>query len=77
MRIRKLVPLECCKLMGFTRTDYRSLVDISQSDSQIYHECGDSLVVPLFAMLVGTMLPISDEQLKHIVEDYIEEIKNG
>ena len=75
MRIRKLVPCETMRLMGFTKKDYNSLKEINQSDAQIYHECGDSLVVPLFAMLVGTMLPISECELKNIVENYIEEVK--
>lgn len=75
VRIRKLVPVECAKLMGFTRSDFEALRSIGQSDAQIYHEMGDSLVVPLFAMLIGQMLPISENYLKGIIENYIEEIK--
>lgn len=75
MRIRKLVPCEVVKLMGFTRDDYEALRSIGQSDAQIYHEMGDSLVVPLFAMLIGQMLPISENYLKGTIENYIEEIR--
>ena len=75
MRIRKLVPLETCRLMGFTREDYQAMRDIGMSDSQIYHCCGDALVVPLMVLLIGQMIPISEDKLKFITENYIEEVK--
>ena len=77
MRIRKLVPVETAKLMGFTREDYLAMKEIGMTDSQIYHCCGDSLVVPLCAMLIGTLIPISEERLHWIVENYIDEIKES
>lgn len=77
MRIRKLVPVECMKLMGFTREDYQAMRDTGMTDAQIYHCAGDSLVVPLCAMLYAQMLPISEEKAKFIVERYIDEIKES
>lgn len=77
MRIRKLVPVETMKLMGFTREDYQAMRDIGMTDAQIYHCAGDSLVVPLCAMLYAQMLPISEEKAKFIVERYIDEIKES
>lgn len=75
MRIRKLVPLETCRLMGFTKEDYQAMRDIGMSDSQIYHCCGDSIVVPTLCMIIGQALPISEDKLKFITENYIEEVK--
>lgn len=58
LRVRKLTPCECMRLMAFTKEDYLSLVgEGGQSASQIYHEAGDSIVVNcligLFCGLVG------------------------
>jgi len=73
LRIRKLTPLECLKLMGFDENDYKSLVEWGQSDSSIYHCSGDSLGVTLFACLVGEM---TDIDYRKRVEDYIETLKD-
>lgn len=44
-RIRKLTPLECLRLMGFDDEDYKKLKAIGMSDSQIYKQAGNSIVV--------------------------------
>ena len=44
-RIRKLTPLECLRLMDFDDEDYKKIRDIGVSDSQIYAQCGNSIVV--------------------------------
>ena len=77
MRIRKLVPCECVKLMSFTREDYQALRDIGQTDAQIYHEMGDSICVNVLVAIIGALLPISDEKLQQGIRDYIEEIKES
>ena len=45
IKIRKLTPLECIRLMGFDDEDYLALRNVGMSDSQIYHLTGDSIVV--------------------------------
>ena len=45
LRIRKLTPCECIKLMGFEKCDYEAMRDIDMTDMQIYHCAGDSIVV--------------------------------
>ena len=77
LRIRKLVPLECMKLMGFTKEDYQALKDIGLSDSAIYHIAGDSIIT---TCLVALLNPFVNEEHKHIeiINDYVEkEIING
>ena len=71
LRIRKLTPLECCKLMGFEKSDYEAMKSIGMSDAAIYHCCGDALVVPLFAMIMSTMMPIGEEKAREKIEEYI------
>lgn len=44
LRIRKLSPLECWRLMGVKDEDYYKIVK-NQSNSSLYHLAGDSIVV--------------------------------
>ena len=76
LRIRKLTPCECIKLMGFTEQDYQAMRDIGMSDSQIYHCAGDSIVCSIPAALLGVM-HLEETELKQRLEDYIERVKNG
>ena len=76
LRIRKLSPTECMRLMGFTDEDTKAMYAAGMSDAQIYHCAGDSLITTLFGMLVGVMC-IDEKELKERVENYIERIKNG
>lgn len=75
-RIRKLVPVETIKLMGFERKDYQALRDIGQSDAQIYHECGDSIVVTCLMGIFGQML-FDEDTLKNKIEKYVETLKEN
>lgn len=75
MRIRKLTPLECMKLMGFEEKDYQAMRDIGMSDSQIYHCAGDSIITTCLMGIIGQMLPISEKELKTTVENYVEKVK--
>ena len=44
-KLRKLTPLECMRLMGFSDQDEQAMRSIGMSDSAIYHCAGDSIVV--------------------------------
>ena len=45
MKIRKLTPLECWRLMGFDDEDFSKVKSIGISDSQAYKQAGNSIVV--------------------------------
>ena len=45
MKVRKLTPLECLKIMGFDEEDYKKLKDAGISDPQIYKQAGNSIAV--------------------------------
>ena len=49
-RIRKLTPRECLRLMGF-RDDFKIVV----SDTQMYRQAGNSIVVDVFIALLKQM----------------------
>jgi len=76
LRIRKLTPKECLRLMGFTDEDYQALKDIGLSDSAIYHCAGDSIIT---TCLVGIISPLVNENDKHIdiINNYVEKIVKG
>lgn len=45
MRVRKLIPLECFRLMGFDDCDFYAAKNVGISDSQLYKQAGNSIVV--------------------------------
>ena len=50
-RIRRLTPIECLRLMGFT-DDFKIVV----SDTQMYRQAGNSIVVDVFVKLIPKIL---------------------
>ncbi|MBO7715222.1 MAG: DNA cytosine methyltransferase [Methanobrevibacter sp.] len=74
LRIRKLVPCETLKLMGFEKCDHQAMREVGMSDSAIYHCSGDSIVTTCLMALLGQMLPISEKELKQKIEDYVKSI---
>lgn len=44
-RIRKLTPLECWRLMGFSDDDFKKAQSAGISNSQLYKQAGNSIVV--------------------------------
>ena len=71
LRIRKLTPLECMRLMGFGNKDYKAMREINMSDMAIYHMAGDSIVV---CVLIAIFYPLlfNDNNYKEIINNYID-----
>ena len=55
LRIRKLTPRECFRLMGVKDEDFDKVAE-SQSDSSLYHLAGDSIVVNVLMAIFGEMI---------------------
>ena len=55
IRIRKLTPREVTRLMGFTDEDYEAMASVNSS-SQIYRQCGNSIVVNCLEALFKQMI---------------------
>lgn len=52
-RIRKMTPKECFRLMGFSDKNYKDAKDVGVSNSQLYKQAGNSIVVDvLYYILV-------------------------
>ena len=55
MRIRKLTPLECWRLMGFDDEDFRKAEKVC-SNSQLYKQAGNSIVVNVLEAILNNLL---------------------
>ena len=76
LRIRKLTPKECCRLMGFEDKDYEAMKKAGLSDSAIYHCCGDSIVVPVLMMIFSKLTDEDEGAYRKRIADYVEKVKN-
>jgi DNA (cytosine-5)-methyltransferase 1 len=54
-RIRKLTPKECFRLMGFDDEDF-ARAKRSNSNTQLYKQAGNSIVVPVLEHIIETLL---------------------
>jgi DNA (cytosine-5)-methyltransferase 1 len=61
-RIRKLTPVECFRLMGFSDKDYELCSQNGISDSQLYKQAGNSIVVNVLMAIFGELLNIDWKQ---------------
>jgi DNA (cytosine-5)-methyltransferase 1 len=55
LRIRKLTPKECWRLMGFDDADFEKAATVN-SNSQLYKQAGNSIVVDVLCYIFGMML---------------------
>lgn len=55
LKIRKLTPKECFRLMGVKDEDYEK-VRKNQSDASLYHLAGDSIVVNVLMAIFKEVL---------------------
>ena len=63
MRIRKLTPLECWRLMGFDDEDFERAAEIN-SNHQLYKQAGNSIVVNVLEKIFINLF-ISNEEMKN------------
>ena len=56
MRIRRLTPKECWRLMGFDDEDFDKAKASGVSDSQLYKQAGNSIVVNVLEGVLRNLL---------------------
>jgi len=56
LKIRKLTPLECWRLMGFDDEDFYKAKSVGISDSQLYKQAGNSIVVNVLEAIFKKLL---------------------
>lgn len=59
-RVRKLTPRECYRLMGFTDEQFDKSQAFS-SDSQLYKQAGNSIVVDVLYYIFGKLFEVNIE----------------
>lgn len=64
LRIRKLTPKECFRLMGFTDEDVDILKNNGISDTQIYKMAGNSIVVDVLENILGNLFIEENKKYK-------------
>lgn len=55
LRIRKLTPKECWRLMGFSDSDFEKAEKVN-SNTQLYKQAGNSIVVPVVEYIIKALL---------------------
>lgn len=65
--IRKLTPLECWRLMGFSDGDFHK-AETANSNSQLYKQAGNSIVKDVLMAIFRQMLPEEGKQDKEEVQ---------
>ena len=55
VRIRRLTPRECWRLMGFTDEDFDKAKE-ANSDNQLYRQAGNSIVVQVLESIFKEMM---------------------
>ncbi len=55
LRIRKLTPKECWRLMGFDDVDFDKASKVN-SNTQLYKQAGNSIVVNVLVAILGNLL---------------------
>lgn len=58
--IRKLTPLECWRLQGFTDEQFRKARSAGVSDSQLYKQAGNAVTVPVVEAIGKKMKEIEN-----------------
>ena len=55
-RVRKLTSLECWRLMGFSDDDFNKAKSVGTSNTQLYKQAGNSIVVPVLEGIFRNLL---------------------
>jgi DNA (cytosine-5)-methyltransferase 1 len=74
LRIRKLTPKECFRLMGVKDADFEK-VSKNQSNASLYHLAGDSIVVEVLCAIFGQM--IEGFNFHKVIEDFYKETRGN
>lgn len=56
LKIRKLTPKECWRLMGFTDQDFEKAKNVPTSNTQLYKQAGNSIVVNVLQKILKNLL---------------------
>ena len=69
LRIRKLTPKECWRLMGFTDEEFNRAAEVN-SNTQLYKQAGNSIVVDV---LVNIFTNLFNNDNDYTIDKFIDE----
>ena len=61
-RIRRLMPIECWRLQGFTTEQFRKVEAVGMSDAQLYKQAGNSITVNVVEAIARNLLKFDEEE---------------
>ena len=70
MRIRRLTPRECWRLMGFTDDDFDRVKKIRTSDAQLYKQAGNSIVVDVLVAIFDELYNIKQKIKQPMITEF-------
>ena len=68
LRIRKLTPKECWRLMGFDDSDFEKVEHLN-SNTQLYKQAGNSIVVNVLESILKNLLLENNEDPQEKIND--------
>ena len=71
-RIRRLMPVECWRLQGFTTEQFEKVATAGMSDAQLYKQAGNSITVNVVEAIARNLLKLDEEENAH--EEYDKNI---
>lgn len=78
LRIRKLTPYECWRLMDFDDEDIDKCIAIGMSNTQLYKQAWNSIVVAVLEKVLKNLLIGSEEETEEpTLLDYLKELEEG
>lgn len=60
-RIRRLMPVECWRLMGFSKEQFEKVAGAGMSDAQLYKQAGNSIVVAVLVEIAKSLKKFDKE----------------
>ncbi len=69
IRIRKLTPRECWRLMDFSDEDFEKAEQVN-SNTQLYKEAGNSIVRNVLCAVFGQMFEGKEDAYKHMAHNH-------
>ena len=70
-KIRKLTPLECWRLMGFSDNDYYAAKSVGTSNAQLYKQAGNSIVITVLEAIFRNLFFKKHRRKRGIVAEQI------
>ena len=71
-RIRKLTPLECWRLMGFSDNDYYAAKSVGISNAQLYKQAGNSIVVTVLEAIFRQLFLKKHSKKRGIIAEQMQ-----